>query len=126
MKVWQMNAILQGDRRVTVKTAASNQVWHDLKYWFETKEIYGTPCMDKLNSANNSLPAEFVIAVLKEVNQYCFLARDGWLRSRRAYLDDEKISFLECFKKYGSVILEEVGEYGSFDVKDQSKWSPMN
>lgn len=114
MKLWQMDSILQGNRSLPATVAASNEAWHYLKSLFdEMHELRKKGNRDILDA---DLPSEFVIAVLNEVDQYCFLSSDGWLRSRRIDLNDKKLSFVECFKKYGGEILEDVGEKGAFQV----------
>jgi hypothetical protein len=120
MKLWQLDSILQGNRSLPATVAASNKEWHYLTAWFnemdKMDEIREKVSSENKNILDSYLPSEFVIAVLNEVDQYYFLSNDGWLRSWCMNPDDKKISFVDCFKKYGGEILEDVGEKGSFHV----------
>lgn len=113
MKLCELDSILQGDRVLPAAVASTNNCWRHLEHLFIEMNALRTEGNAILYS---ELPAEFVVAVLSEVDQFCYLSRDGWLRSRRHDADDEPLPFVDCFNKYGGSVLEEVGEKGSVCV----------
>lgn len=113
MKLWELDSILQGDRVLPAAVASTNNCWRHLECLFIEMNALRTEGNAILYS---ELPAEFVEAVLNKVELFCYLSRDGWLRSRRYDAADEPMLFVDCFKKYGGSVLEEVGEKGSVCV----------
>lgn len=59
----------------------------------------------------------FAIAVLEGVRRNLYLSSDDWLRSNQSAPDDQAISILDSFKRYGADVVEDVLEKGSMNVR---------
>ena len=95
--------------------AELNPEWNYLVVWFN--ELNSYIINGRRDLLNTELPKDFIQAVLSKVDKYCYLSKkDGHLRSCKFKPDDEPLSYLECFNRYGGMVLEDTLEKGSYRV----------
>lgn len=81
--------------------------------WFQDiDEICKTQQRDKLDA---KLPNSICVQALKNYPDKMFISGDR-IRSYRMRDDDEEISYLDVYQKYGGPLLEEVLEKGSKEL----------
>lgn len=109
MKLWQLVSIMD-DSRILQSLASSQEEWKNLELWFaEFGKLVQVQDRVKLDY---ELPESLVNLALSRSKKICFLSGDGWLRSWPMSADDQSLSALEVYKRYGGTILERVLENG--------------
>ena len=123
MKLWELDSILNWafniyngkHREVPIEVAGIKPEWEYLASWFNELDAY--IIAGRRDLLDSHIPVDFVCSVLNKVNKYCYLSKkDGHLRSYKFKSDDEPLSYLECFNRYGGTILEDTLEKGSYKV----------
>ena len=114
MKVWQLISITNNNIKLIAQVALKNPVWEKYEALFiNFSNFVKTQDRATLDSA---LDTDFIVAVLKEIQQSLYYSSDHWLRSWKLNPDDQNISFLNAFEKYGAEILETACERGAVRV----------
>jgi hypothetical protein len=114
MKAWQLVVILDNDMAMLQAVASSKQEWRQLEALFAA---FGELVRHQERSElDRELPDDFVRRVLSSSTKVCFLSKDGWLRSWRMSADDEVVSAVDAYVKYGGAALERVYESGAVAV----------
>jgi hypothetical protein len=109
MTIEEIDSILQGNRKLPSKISLTNLAWHYLTRYFDNLSVYRG--QGDRSILDIQLPQEFVELVLKESKLNCFKTSDEkFLRSWRGYADDEEISAVDVYLRYGGTILEQVYE----------------
>lgn len=126
IKLWQLNSILEGNLNLAIDIARSNNAWSslaDLCSLAESKRAIGD--WISLEDQNTELPIGFAQAILSQINKYCYLSKtDGHLRSYKFKPDDEPLSYLECFNRYGGTLLEDTLEKSSYYLNSINGYKP--
>jgi hypothetical protein len=113
VKFWELTSICRTQPDLVPRTAAEYPSWSQFEIWCRSlNELIASQDRDKLDS---ELPEEFVTAVLERCSETFFLGGDGRFRSHRMNLDDEQLSALETYSRFGDV-LEDALEFGSVRV----------
>ena len=113
MKLWQLTSVIRNVEVMKI-AAQSNQNWHEFVTWLENwATVVDTQDRAKLDY---ELPDLFVQTVLANSNLQCHLSEDGWLRFRKNSPDDQQITALQAFNRFGGRALEEAYEKGSAKV----------
>jgi hypothetical protein len=105
---------MDGNRTLLQSIASSDYNWEQFAIWYgDYDRLVDQQDREKLDY---ELPDGIVRLVLAQSDKVYFLAKDGWLRSYRISSEDEKLSALEAFQRYGGDVIEDVLEKGSFFV----------
>lgn len=111
MKLWQLVSVLDNNMAALQSIASSRESWRYLEPWFASfGELVQAQERAKLD---HELPESFVILAVSSSKKVCFLSKDKWLRSWRMSPDDELLSALDVYRKYGGDTLERVCENGA-------------
>lgn len=114
MEFWQLMSILD-DRDRAIEIASSRASWHVFEYWMQDYgRIVASNDREKLDYV---VPVELAEECLQLYPKLMFFSPDGHLRSFRATPDDEIISAVDAFRRYGGNAVHEAYEYGSYLVK---------
>jgi hypothetical protein len=114
MKLWQLVSIMPDDTPLLQSIASSQENWKQFVIWFEDfGRLVEVQDRSKLDYV---LPDGLVRLALARSEKVCFLSKDGWLRSWRMSPDDELLSALEVYQRYGGDVLEDVFEKGVVGV----------
>ena len=113
MKLWEMISVCRTQPDVVARTAATDPSWSHIEVW--CRSFNGLVADQDREKPDAELPEEFVIEVLQNYSQSFFLGGDRRLRSHPMDPDDERLSALEAYSRFGNV-LEEALEFGSVTV----------
>jgi hypothetical protein len=107
--------LLSFEKDVAVTVARKKRRWNFAGEWIENYgALVSSRDMDKLHFI---LPDDYLRAVFRRLKQKFYLAKDGWLRSRRHSPAEKELSAIEAFERFGGDAMEETVEYGSFPVR---------
>ncbi len=113
VKFWELTSVCRAQPELVARTAAEHPSWSQFEIWYRSRnELVASQDREKLDS---ELPEEFVKAVLEHCSKTFFLGGDGRLRSYPLNPDDEQLSALETYSRFGNV-LEQALEFGSVRV----------
>ncbi len=114
MKLWQLMAIMDGDKALLQSIASSQSSWRQFGIWIDDFEkLVREQDRSKLDYV---LPDDMVRLALVRSEKVCFLDMDGWLRSWRMSPDDVMLTALEVYQRFGCDVLEEIFEKGGVAV----------
>ena len=113
MKYWQLRSVVRNAEAFR-SVAESNRDWREFLTWLENEAtIVEKQDRTKLDY---QLPILFVQAVLAQSDLSCYLSHVGWLRSYKTSTDDEAVTVLDAFNRFGGEKLEEAWERGCVDI----------
>ena len=113
VRFWELASVCRAQPELVARTAAEHSSWSQFEIWYHSRnELLASQDREKLDS---ELPEEFVKAVLECCSKAFFLGGDARLRSYPLNPDDEQLSALEAYSRFGNV-LEEALEFGSVRV----------
>lgn len=116
MNFWQLMSIMRGDSAVVSNIAFGRGEWRYIADWITMEsQIVDSQDGSKLDHV---LPDEFVHAVLAKLRLSFYLnSQDGHLRAHSvSRLNEEKLSPIEAYERFGGEALEDVLEKGSFPI----------
>lgn len=110
MKFWELTSVMWSERRA-LETSLIKPEWDRYYEWYLNYDrLVDEQDREKLDAI---VPDKLVSEILSQSKQ-TFFQGEGWLRSYRFAKDDEEVSALAVFEKFGGRALDEVLEKGSF------------
>jgi hypothetical protein len=114
MKLWKYVAMLGGDVKRAEEISSSNRKWAGLDDWFRRVPlIMHSPDRFQIDF---ELPDDFVRETFKALPAHFYASGAGDLRSRKINNEDEEISAVEAFDRYGGRVIEEAWDKGSLTL----------
>jgi hypothetical protein len=115
MKYWQLRSVVRNVEPFR-SVAESNRDWQEFLIWLKNEaSIVQSQDRAKLDY---QLPDLFVKTVLAQSDLTCYVSHDGWLRSYKTSPEDEVVTVLDAFNRFGADKLEEAWEKGCVDISD--------
>jgi hypothetical protein len=112
MKFWEITSVMWGERQV-LEACLVKPEWDNYYDWYlDYDRLVSEQDRAKLDAI---VPDKLVREILSKSKQFFFQGK-GWLRSNRFAKEDEEVSALAAFEKFGGKALDEALEKGSFKV----------
>lgn len=114
MKFWQLTSIASDNPGLISRVALTRTTWK--RYELLASNFSNLVKAQDRAMLDSIVDTDFVIAVLGEIQKNLYLSSDNWLRSWQLDPDDQVVSILDAFIRYGPDIVEDVFERGSVEV----------
>ena len=114
MKLWQLVSIARIDAGLISRIASTHAAWK--KYELFVSNFSNLVDVQDRVALDSIVDTDFVAAVLGKLRRDLYLTSDNRLRSRQLNPDDQAVSVLDAYKRYGADAVEDTFEYGSIDV----------
>lgn len=126
MKFWQLLSIAREEKNgheLILRIASTRPNWKRYE-WLVGNFSSLVDAQDR-DALDSIVDTDFVVAVLGEIRQNLYLSSDNWLRSWQFNPEDQVISVLDAFTRYGTDAVDEAFEKGSICVDDDKGLAPQ-